>query len=324
MSELKLVAELSANHLGDYGRAMEIVEAAAEAGATHFKVQCWKAGTMCVDSTYRVPSGPWAGQSLQRLYAEAYTPWEWLPSIFARCRRLGMEPFGSAFDAASVDYLDSLGVTMHKVASFELTDIPLIRHMASKGKPIILSTGMATHAEIQEATRAAMHGTPEERSEITLLRCVSAYPAEPSGALGASLYRVAARGWDWGLSDHTPGIGVSVAAVALGATMIEKHLTLSRADGGLDAGFSLEPHEFAQLVTECKRAHAAIQPAEPQQEHAELRRSLWWAQDIAEGETITAAHLVTARPALGRPPIDMWALVGTKATKAAQANTPVT
>lgn len=317
MSELKLVAELSANHLGDYGRAMEIVEAAAEAGATHFKVQCWKAGTMCVDSTYRVPSGPWAGQSLQRLYAEAYTPWEWLPSIFARCRRLGMEPFGSAFDAASVDYLDGLGVTMHKVASFELIDTPLIRHMASKGKPIILSTGMATQDEIEAAYWAAR----ENHASITLLRCTSAYPADPAGArLGAEIFH---RAHLPGLSDHTPGIGVSVAAVALGATMIEKHLTLRCADGGLDAGFSLEPHEFAQLVTECKRAHAAIRPAEPQQEHTELRRSLWWAQDIAEGETITAAHLVTARPALGRPPIDMDTLIGTKATRAAKACQPV-
>lgn len=317
MADLKIVAELSANHLGSKSRALDIVHAAADAGATHFKVQVWKQGTMCLDPAYEVPGGPWAGRKLQRLYAEAYTPWEWVPDIFAECRNLGMEPFGSAFDRESVDYLESLGVKRHKVASFELTDLPLIRYMVSKGKPIILSTGMASVDDVERAFWQAA----EWNQEVTVLRCVSAYPAEPAGALSKP------RGiflGPWGLSDHTEGVGVSVAAVALGATMVEKHLTLSRADGGLDAGFSLEPDEFKALVTECKRAHAAIQPAKPQKEHTELRRSLWWAQDIKEGETITQAHLVTARPALGAHPRYMDSLIGTKATQSAKANTPVT
>lgn len=313
MSDLSLVAELSANHNGDYGRAMETVEAAAWAGATHFKVQCWKAGTMCIDPTYEVPNGPWAGRKLQHLYAEAYTPWEWLPSIFARCRKLGMEPFGSAFDRDSVDYLESMGVQRHKVASFELTDLPLIRYMASKGKPIILSTGMASLMEVAEAYEAADDSWPN----ILTLYCASAYPAKPDGMLRGITER------HWGLSDHTPGIGLAVAAVVKGACMVEKHLTLSRADGGLDSGFSMEPAEFKQLVTECRRAHAAIQPAEPQKEHTELRRSLWWVRDIKAGETITADHLVTARPALGKAPKHMDAMIGTKATTDATAGTPV-
>lgn len=316
MTELIIIAELSANHLGSKSRALDIVAAAYYAGATHFKVQVWKQGTMCLDPAYEVPSGPWAGRKLQHLYAEAYTPWEWLPDIFAECSALGMEPFGSAFDRDSVDYLESLGVKRHKVASFELTDLPLIRYMASKGKPIILSTGMAHFGEIEEAVRAAGGW-----GRTTLLRCASAYPADPTGLLLRDDWGLVSA---WGLSDHTPGIGVSVASVALGATMIEKHLTLSRADGGLDAGFSLEPYEFKQLVTECKRAHAAIQPAKPQKEHTELRRSLWWAKDIQEGETITQAHLVTARPALGAHPRYMDSLIGTKATQSAKANTPVT
>lgn len=316
MSDLKIVAELSASHLGSYKRALEIAEAAADAGATNFKVQCWKAGAMCIDPGYVVPFGPWQGQGLQHLYAEAYTPWEWLPGLFDYCRRLGMEPFGSAFDKESVDYLDSLGAKMHKVSSFELTDIPLIRHMASKGRPIILSTGMASYDEVHEAWCAAFDVLDEW--DIQTLVCASAYPATPGGLL----HGVESAG-PWGLSDHTPGIGVSVAAVALGATMIEKHLTLSRADGGPDAGFSMEPAEFKQLVTECKRAHAAVQYAEPQKEHTELRRSLWWAENIQEGEPITAAHLVTARPALGLHPREMDRLIGTKAQYSATARTPV-
>lgn len=323
MTELKIVAELSASHLGDKGRAMDIVRAAAAAGADMFKVQVWVPGTMCIDPNYRVGAGPWAGYTLMRLYEIAHTPWEWLPDIWAECAKLGMEPFGSAFDAASVDYLESLGVKRHKCASFELTDIPLIRYMASKGKPLILSTGMAHYTEVREAMRAAMHGTPEELADITLLRCTSAYPADPTGVLRSS-WAEDMHTWPCGLSDHTPGIGVSVAAVALGAVMIEKHLTLSRADGGLDAGFSLGPHEFKALVQACRQARAAIQPAEPQKEHTELRRSLWWAKDIREGETITAAHLVTARPALGLHPRHMDTLIGTKAAKSAKANTPVT
>lgn len=293
MSALEIVAELSCNHLGSLGRALRIVDAAAEAGADLFKVQVWEPDTMCVDSGIVLDHGPWKGLSLVDLYREAWTPWEWLPTIFERARSLGMEPFGAAFDNASVDYLESLGVKRHKVASFELTDIPLIRYMAGKRKPLIISSGMAQPGDIPRALNVAPW------AGVTVLECVSAYPADPAGMLGRSKFD------PWGLSDHSLGIGVAVAAAALGASMIEKHLTLSRADGGPDAGFSMEPHEFKAMVEACRQAHAAVQPREgpPKGEDTGLRRSLWVVADTPKGERLILGQNVrTARPALGQPP----------------------
>ena len=291
----EIVAELSANHLGDYRRAVQIAEAAAAAGADLFKVQVWQPDTMCINTKFVLDSGPWSGRRLIDLYREAWTPWEWLPMLFAHCRKLGMEPFGAAFDAASVDYLDDLGVRRHKVASFELVDLPLIRHMASKCKPMILSTGMASHDETVAAVAAA------GRRDITLLACTSAYPAHPADAGLTTWSRTMG---PWGLSDHAPGIGVSVAAVALGAVMIEKHLTLARADGGPDAGFSLEPAEFASLVVECRRAWMATGQVARRKagENPALRRSLWVSRPVDRGEPLVFGYnVVTARPALGLP-----------------------
>ena len=292
-----IVAEMSANHLGSLVRALKIVDAAADAGADLFKVQCWTRDTMCIDRTYTLTSGPWKGRKLFDLYREAHTPWEWLPAIFQRARDLGLIPFSAAFDRESVDFLESLGVDRHKVASFELVDLPLIRYMASKGKPMILSTGMATVDEIAAACAAAGDDW------ITLL-CTSAYPADASEA-GLLTAEVCWGGERWGLSDHTPGIGVACAAAALGASMIEKHLTISRADGGLDAAFSLEPAEFKQLVTECRRAAASIGEVKygpTPGESTELRRSLWVKQHIQQGEFLELGRNVcTARPAKGLP-----------------------
>lgn len=293
-----IVAEMSANHLGSLKRAMLIVEAAAKAGADAIKLQTWLPGTMCV-SDYVVPHGPWAGRKLRELYEQAHTPWAWHESIFRHARSLGLEPFSAAFDCESVDFLETLDVKRHKVASFELTDIPLIRHMASKRKPIILSAGMANEWEQDLAFRAALfdpssHGL----NDVMMLACTSAYPADPAEA-GLSIWQTRGR---WGFSDHSRGIGVACAAAALGACYIEKHLTLARADGGPDAAFSMEPDEFSQMVTECRRAAATRLNRPKKGEAPELRRSLWVTRPIERGEQIVLGlNVRTARPALGLP-----------------------
>jgi N-acetylneuraminate synthase len=302
-----IVAEMSANHLGNLQRALDIVEAAKDAGADAIKVQTWSPGRMCVDPDYTLAHGPWAGKRLADLYAEAFLPWEWHHPIFARARELGLIPFSAAFDPPAVDFLETLGVDRHKVASFELTDLPLIRHMASKGKPMILSTGMATKAEIRDAIEACIPlGAGFGCCVPTVLKCTSAYPAD----LGAANLRTA---WDFplggssqfGLSDHTIGNEAAIVATALGATMIEKHLTLSRSDGGPDAGFSQEPHEFKALVQAVRNAAATLgevtygpQPGED----PSLRRSLWVIRDTEVGcSLVLGENVVTARPALGLP-----------------------
>lgn len=315
-----IVAEMSANHLGSLTRALQIVDAAAEAGAEAIKVQTWSHGRMCIDRSYTLDRGPWAGRKLAELYEEAFLPWDWHPAIFARARMHGLIPFSAAFDCAAVDFLETLGVDRHKVASFELTDLPLIRYMASKGKPMILSTGMATWLEIQNAIIAAARV-----SEIIVLRCVSAYPALLGDMNIATLTKLAARADRVGLSDHTITNDAAVVATALGATMIEKHLTLSRADGGPDAGFSLEPHEFKGMVQAVRRAAAAIGEVKygPQPgEDTSLRRSLWVARDVSVGEPLRLGdNVVTARPALGLP--CSTDLTGCVATHGLKAGTPL-
>lgn len=292
-----IVAEMSANHLGSLKRALQIVEAAAEAGADAIKLQTWLPDSMCVDETYRIDHGPWNGQLLAELYREAWTPWEWHKPIFDRARKLGLEPFSAAFDRESVDFLETLGVKRHKVASFELVDLPLIRYMASKGKPMILSTGMATFDETDAAYQCAGF-------DLTFLVCVSSYPAKPSDY---QLRRFSENDpfISHGLSDHTIGHELAVWATIRGATMIEKHLTLSRSDGGPDAAFSAEPAEFAEMVKQCRRAAEALKPVElgPRPgESTELRRSLWVTKDTKAGEPLILNQNVrTARPALGLP-----------------------
>lgn len=311
-----IVAEMSANHLGSLGRALKIVDAAADARADAIKVQTWSPDTMCV-SDYKVVHGPWAGRELRDLYREAWLPWEWHRPIFDHAMQRGLIPFSAGFDAAAVDFLETLGVPYHKVASFELTDLPLIRHMAKKGKPMILSTGMATINEIEAALQATGN------CPVTLLNCTSAYPADPAEA---GLLTWADEPLPWGISDHTMGSGVACAAVALGASMVEKHLTLSRADGGPDAGFSMEPAEFAAMVTEVRRAAAAStsRPIGPKpSESPELRRSLWVTREVWPADLLVLGYNVaTARPALGLPP--STDLARTVATRMIPAGTPLT
>jgi pseudaminic acid synthase len=297
-----IVAEMSANHLGSLKRAYDLVDAAYNAGADAVKLQTWTAGRMCIDRSYTLQHGPWAGQRLSDLYEQAYLPWEWHRAIFQKVRNAGMVPFSAAFDWEAVDFLETLGVDRHKVASFELTDLPLIRYMASKGKPMILSTGMATWKEIQQAVSATW--SVKSSLQQTLLKCTSAYPAALEQANLSTFVDYPAY-FFYGLSDHTLGHDAAVVATALGATMIEKHLTLARADGGPDAGFSLEPREFAEMVQAVKRAAACVGEVKygPQPgEDPSLRRSLWIAKDIAAGEPLRFGdNVVTARPALGLP-----------------------
>jgi N-acetylneuraminate synthase len=301
---------------------MAIVDAAADAGASAIKLQTWSKDTMCVDKTYTLQNGPWKGRRLYDLYQEARTPWGWHLPLFERARKRGLIPFSAAFDKASVDFLERLEVDRHKVASFELVDLPLIRYMASKGKPMILSTGMATREEIHDAALVVR----EADCDLTLLKCTSAYPADASDANLVTLQSLAAWSDSLGLSDHTLGIGVAVAATALGCCYIEKHLTLSRADGGPDAGFSSEPAEFKQMVTECRRAAKAIgvpSYGPGPNESTDLRRSLWVIRDCKQGEPLIFGHdIATARPALGLPP--SFDLTGCKASRDLRAGTPLT
>lgn len=313
---LEICAELSANHNGSLARALQIVDAGADAGANLFKVQVWEPGTMCFDRNIVIDRGPWAGRKMFDLYEEAWTQWKWMPTIFQRCRERGMEPFGAAFDAASVDYLEALGVKRHKVASFELVDLNLIRYMASKDKPVLLSTGMAARHEVQAACAAAVAYIP--------LACVSAYPSRPEDVVlryWADMFPM------WGLSDHSLGCGVAAAAAALGATYIEKHLTLSRSDGGLDSGFSMEPAEFKTMVETCRQAQAATQPnkhrPKPEGENDTMRRSLWVVKDTPVGAKLVLGDNVrTARPALGMP--CHMPLEGKRAFKDLAVGTPLT
>jgi pseudaminic acid synthase len=300
-----IVAEMGANHLGSLGRALEIVDAAADAGADAIKVQTWTPGTMCIDREYVIDHGPWKGMSLFALYDQAFLPWAWHRPIFDRARQLGLVPFSAAFDRGAVDFLEELGVDRHKVASFELVDLPLIRYMASKGKPMILSTGMASEDEILDAILACNDGCVNSANEptITILKCTSAYPTELSDA---NLKTMAewARGYCLtGLSDHTLGHEAAVVATALGASYIEKHLTLARVDGGLDATFSMEPHEFKAMVQAVRRAALTLGTVSygPHSKEAPgLRRSLWVAQDTLKGDPLVlGVNIVTARPAMG-------------------------
>lgn len=322
----KVVAELSANHNGSLKRALAIVDAVHAAGAAAVKLQTWAAGMMVLDPALRVERGPWAGENMSGLYDRALMPWNQQRVVFAHARDIGLECFSSVFDLESLAFLQSLGCPRYKIASFEAVDIPLIMAVAATKKPIIISTGMATKVEIGDAVTAARQGGARD---ITLLKCTSAYPADGSSANLAMMRALA----DWdiavGLSDHTVGIGVAVTAAALGATMIEKHVTLSRADGGLDSGFSLEPAELAQLVREVAGVERAIGashqfgPTEQEKPQLELRRSLYFAADLPAGTYLGEQHIRSARPALGIAPRFYRRLLGSRLRADVRRGTPV-
>lgn len=327
-----VIAEMSGNHNGSLDRALAIVDACAKAGADAVKLQTYTPDTMTLDSSepafvVRDPGGLWDGRSLHELYREGQTPWEWHKPIFDRCRALGIGAFSTPFDRTAVDFLEKLDVPAFKVASFENVDIPLIRSVARTGKPVIISTGMATTEEIAEAVEAARGAGARG---LVLLKCTSAYPASPEHSNLATIKDLASRfGVLGGISDHTLGIGAAVAAVALGAVVIEKHVTLSRAEGGIDSAFSLEPHELKSLVEEARRAWQSVGavsygPGPKEKETIRFRRSLWVVRDLAAGEQLTAENVRSLRPAGGLPPKHLESLLGRKVKNAVKRGTPLT
>lgn len=304
-----IIAEMSGNHNQSLERALEIVDAAANAGAHALKIQTYTPDTMTIDMDEREfhigdPDSLWTGTSLYKLYGEAYTPWEWHKPIFERARELGLIAFSTPFDDTAVDLLESLDVPCYKIASFENTDLPLIRRVAATGKPLIISTGMATVSELDETVRAAREAGCRD---LILLKCTSTYPAAADNTNILTIPHLRDLfGCEVGLSDHTMGIGVSVASVALGATVIEKHFTLDRAEGGVDSAFSMEPAEMKQLVAETGRAWQAMGkvsygPTEAEKSSIQYRRSLYVVQDIKAGDVLTKENVRAIRPGLGLP-----------------------
>jgi len=302
-----VIAEMSGNHNQSLERALEIVEAVAKTGAHALKIQTYTPDTMTIDLDEREfhisdPKSLWAGTSLYKLYGEAYTPWEWHKPIFDRARALGIIPFSTPFDDTAVDFLETLDVPCYKIASFENTDLPLIRRVATTGKPLIISTGMATVAELDDTVRAAREAGCKD---LILLKCTSTYPATAENTNILTIPHLRELfGCEVGLSDHTMGVGVSITSVALGASVIEKHFTLSRADGGVDSAFSMEPAEMAQLVLESGRAwqamgHVAYGPTEVEKKSLQYRRSLYVVQDIKAGDVLTKENVRAIRPGLG-------------------------
>jgi pseudaminic acid synthase len=305
-----VIAEMSGNHNQSLERALEIVDAAAQAGAHALKIQTYTAETMTLDISDREffisdEKSLWKGESLFDLYKKAYTPWEWHQAIFDRAKQHKMLAFSTPFDRTAVDFLEKLNVPCYKIASFENTDLPLVRYVAATGKPMIISTGMATFAELDETVDAARSAGCKD---LVLLKCTSTYPSTPDDSNILTIPEMRSRyGCEIGISDHTMGIGVSVAAVALGATVVEKHFTLRRADGGVDSAFSMEPQEMAQLVIESERAWQAlgkVQKGPTAKEKASLvfRRSLYVVADLKAGEKLTTENVRTIRPGHGLAP----------------------
>ncbi len=326
-----VVAEMSGNHNGDLGRALAIVDMVAESGAQALKLQTYRADTITIDAdgpAFRITEGHelWAGRNLYQLYVEAHTPWEWHEPIFARARDHGLVPFSSPFDGTAVDLLESLDAPAYKIASLEIGDIPLLRRVARTGKPVILSTGAADASDIDLAVRTIR---AEGNDDIVVLGCTSSYPASPAET---NLRTIPVLRHTWnvvsGLSDHTKGIGVSVAAVAFGAALLEKHVTLSRADGGVDSDFSLEPAELRALVEESERAWQAlgtvhIGPTTGEAESMRLRRSLFVVEDVHAGDAVTEANVRSIRPAGGLEPRHLDVVLGRRFRTDVSRGTPL-
>ena len=313
-----VIAEMSGNHNQSLERALELVDVAADAGAHAIKLQTYTADTMTIEHAgegFHIadPNSLWSGRSLYDLYQEAHTPWEWHHAIFTRARERGIIPFSTPFDDTAVDFLESLEVGAYKIASFENTDLPLIRKVARTGKPMIISTGMASLAELDESMRAAREAGCKN---IVLLKCTSSYPSSPENTnINTIPHMRALFDCEVGLSDHTMGCGAAVAAVALGASVIEKHFTLSRAEGGVDSAFSLEPDELRQLVLETERAWQALGrisygPTAAEKPSLAFRRSLYAVADIAAGEKLTTENVRAIRPGYGLPPKFIDTVIG--------------
>ncbi len=326
-----IIAEMSGNHNQSLERALEIVEAAAASGAHALKLQTYTADTMTLDIAegeffIEDPKSLWNGRSLYDLYQEAHTPWEWHHPIYDRCRELGLICFSTPFDATSVDFLEELDTPCYKIASFENIDIPLIRKVAATGKPMIISTGMASIAELDDAVTAARQAGCKD---LILLKCTSSYPAMPENSNIRTIPHMRKRfDCEIGLSDHSLGVGVAVASVALGATVIEKHFTLRRADGGVDSAFSLEPEEMKSLVLETERAfqslgEASYGPTDAEKKSLVFRRSIYVVEDVKAGEEFTEKNLRVIRPGYGLAPKYLEELLGKRTKIKILKGTPV-
>jgi N-acetylneuraminate synthase len=324
-----VIAEMSGNHNGDIKRAFALLEAAKKAGADAVKLQTYTADTITIKHDgpgFRIEGGLWDGRTLYELYQEAHTPWDWHPQLFAKARELGIAVFSSPFDPTAIEFLEQLDAPAYKIASFEIVDLPLIQRAAKTGKPLIVSTGIAGLGEIAEAVEAVRAAGGRE---IALLHCTSGYPTPPEDSNLRTLPHLAdAFGVVAGLSDHTPGTAVPVAAVALGANLIEKHFTLRRADGGPDAAFSLEPEELAELVANCRTAWTALGKVNYELEASEkgskiFRRSLYAVQDIPAGGRLTSDNVRSIRPGHGLPPKHLPDVLGRRASRAIARGTPL-
>jgi pseudaminic acid synthase len=326
-----IIAEMSGNHNQSLERALAIVEAAAAAGAHALKLQTYTADTMTLDLNERefrvsAENSLWQGKSLYQLYGEAHTPWDWHAAIFQRARELGIVAFSTPFDATSVDFLEQLETPCYKIASFENTDLPLIRRVAATGKPLIISTGLATLAELDETVRAARAAGCRD---LVLLKCTSSYPATPENSNILTIPHLRDLfGCEVGLSDHTLGVGVAVASVALGATVIEKHFTLNRAEGGVDSAFSLEPAELSALVTETERAWQGLGainygPLVAEQKSIQFRRSLYIVKDLEAGAVLDRENVRAIRPGFGLPTKYLDRLLGRHLKVAVKRGTPL-
>lgn len=316
-----VICELSGNHNGELARALRMMEAAKATGADAVKLQTYTADTITLDhdgDQFRIKGGLWDGQRLYDLYQEASTPWEWHEALFAKGRELGITVFSTPFDKTAVDLLEGLGAPAYKVASFEVVDLPLVEYIASKRKPMIISTGLANLGEIQDVITAARKGGADG---LVVLHCISAYPAPMEDANLRTIPNLAETfGVISGLSDHTMGTTASVAAVALGGSVIEKHFTLARADGGPDSAFSLEPAEFTRLVEDCKGAWAALGQIRYDLKGSEAgnivyRRSLYVTRDVRAGETLTEANVRSIRPGYGLAPKHLPEVLGRRAAR---------
>jgi pseudaminic acid synthase len=326
-----IVAEMSANHKGSLNRALQLVDAAADAGVHALKLQTYTADTMTLNISegeffIHNPDSLWHGRSLYNLYKEAATPWEWHKPIFERCYERGIVAFSTPFDASAVDFLETLDVPVYKIAGFENADLPLIRKVAATGKPMIISTGMATLAELDETVREARIAGCEN---LILLKCTSTYPASPEESnLRTIPHMRQLFNVEMGLSDHTLGIGVALASVAMGATVIEKHFTLSRSDGAVDSAFSMEPGEMEQLVIESERAWQSLGQVnygatEKEKDSLAHRRSLYVVEDVAAGEQFTEKNIRSIRPSNGLAPKYLDVVIGKRAARDLKKGAPL-
>lgn len=324
-----IIAEMSANHAGDISRAKEIIHAAKEAGADCVKIQTYTPDTLTIDcdnSYFHISDGTWNGENLYQLYQKAYTPWEWQGELFEEAKKTGIDFFSTPFDNTSVDFLEGIGIEFYKIASFELVDIPLIEYVASKGKPMIMSTGMATLAEIDEAVSAVRN---QENDNFALLRCASAYPAITDEMNLRTMQNMGETfGVPYGLSDHSMGSVGAVTAVALGASIIEKHFCMDRSIENPDSSFSMNPVEFKQMVADIRQAEKAIGcvkygSSEQEKQNLQFRRSIFCVKDIKKGEKLTEDNIRIIRPGYGLQPKYFKEVLGQTALTDMKRGTPL-